>query len=79
MFGGARQQLLRLAQAIAAWMPSMSWERVSAADGAGESMLVYTKPIYVFEWAVRLVGVTGPRVLSNRYPSFNRTISLLFM
>lgn len=57
----------------------MSWERVAGADGAGKSMLVYTKPIYLFEATVRTWVVHAPRVLSKRFPSFNRTISLLFM
>lgn len=37
------------------------------------------KPIYLFEASVRTWLVTTPRVLANRFPSFNRTISLLFM
>lgn len=37
------------------------------------------KPIYLFETSIRTWLVTTPRVLANRFPSFNRTISLLFM
>lgn len=81
MFGGAEQKLLRLVHAAVAWRPpAISWERVAGADiGAGKSMLVYTKPIYLFEATVRTWLVHTPRVLSKRIPSFNRTISLLFM
>lgn len=37
------------------------------------------KPIYLFETSVRAWLVTTPRVLAKRFPSFNRTISLVFM
>ena len=78
MFGGAKKKLLRITHAISAWVRAVSWERVSGADGAGK-MLVYTKPIYLFEVTVRTAVVQAPRLLSERFPSFSRTISLLFM
>ncbi|CAN0231742.1 unnamed protein product, partial [Discosporangium mesarthrocarpum] len=37
------------------------------------------KPIYFFEANMRAWLVTAPRVLAARFPSFNRTISLVFM
>lgn len=79
MFDGVVQLLLRPARAAASWRPAMSWPRVPGAEEAGKSMLFYTKPIYLFEATVRTWLVHAPRVLSKRFPSFNRTISLLFM
>jgi len=79
MFAGVKQLLLRSVHAAASWRTAIPWARVPGAEEAGKSMLFYTKPIYLFEATVRTWLVHAPRVLSKRFPSFNRTISLLFM
>lgn len=55
---------------------------VSARRGRGGERSITRidfKPIYLFETSIRTWLVTTPKVLAKRFPSFNRTISLLFM
>lgn len=63
--------------AVADAVPAEAVKRKRPHRGDGPQHRI--KPIYLFEIGVRAWLVTTPRVLAKRVPSFNRTISLIFM
>ncbi|CAM9263196.1 unnamed protein product [Ectocarpus sp. 6 AP-2014] len=65
----------RFMRVVGSWSPVLSWEAAPGASRVRQAI----KPIYLFESTIRTWLVHAPRVLSKRFPSFNRTISLLFM
>ncbi|CAB1117106.1 unnamed protein product [Ectocarpus sp. CCAP 1310/34] len=65
----------RFVRVVGSWTPVLSWEAAPGASRVRQAI----KPIYLFESTIRTWLVHAPRVLSKRFPSFNRTISLLFM
>ncbi|CAM9719523.1 unnamed protein product, partial [Ectocarpus sp. 4 AP-2014] len=71
----ASEGMRRFVRVVGSWTPVLSWEAAPGASRVRQAI----KPIYLFESTIRTWLVHAPRVLSKRFPSFNRTISLLFM